>query len=618
MRENPRSPAALAAIQELDSRGAKGWRTLAGLIRDVAPKDAGAARTVVKALAGNGQKERRDALDRAWKASLPAVVRSDLAIALAPGYPDRESRLEAALFDASLPRRAELLPLLAARGLPDETLRKALHDELLAPDAYGLLVERGVQPNAKEMRFIARRAVADSGSIAAVRAFSAALKKGRRWPLLDAIALLTGDSDEALARSAHIFMLRVSGKDVARDPDIWRSWIAARRDRYEIPDAGSPGHIAAAVFAGVEYLRKDLLDDGKSYMTGRRAGPGPGNYPVGATALSVLALRAAGVKPDDPAIKKAIVTTLLPRDVNGLPTLPPRARTHNYTASILLMALASVDAKEHRNRIQALAHRIVASQLKNGQWSYSLKDGYADDRKKPGRKTRERMRRRPDTGDNSNTQYALLALRAARRAGADVDPAVWMRAMTFWLSNLTDRGWNYSRLHRYSTSVSMTAAGLGSVAICLEGLHDKSAGERIASHKGIAIGLQALGKKLLSTSYRGQDHYAYYGVERACILTGTRLFNAFDWYREGARLLVNAQDGDGAWGFTPADGRRGKGWRFGPAIETAYALLFLKRATTPVAGGKDRGVVKVKGDRRRTRPRRRTRIEGPLGIEFSR
>ncbi|MHC4452260.1 MAG: hypothetical protein ACYS0E_19320, partial [Planctomycetota bacterium] len=93
--------------------------------------------------------------------------------------------------------------------------------------------------------------------------------------------------------------------------------------------------------------------------------------------------------------------------------------------------------------------------------------------------------------------------------------------------------------------------------------------------------------------------YTYYGIERACILTGVRKFNAFDWYRIGALNLLTGQAADGS--FNAGDPRGG--WRYGAAIDTAYGLLFLKRATTPIVGGKDRGTVKVDLPERRTRKR---------------
>ena len=82
-------------------------------------------------------------------------------------------------------------------------------------------------------------------------------------------------------------------------------------------------------------------------------------------------------------------------------------------------------------------------------------------------------------------------------------------------------------------------------------------------------------------------HYDYlYGMERSCSLKRMRFVGSHDWYREGADVLLDAQK-DGGDG--PAVG--GAQTRY---AQTAFALLFLKRATSPtrfhapaVTGGPD-------------------------------
>ena len=88
---------------------------------------------------------------------------------------------------------------------------------------------------------------------------------------------------------------------------------------------------------------------------------------------------------------------------------------------------------------------------------------------------------------------------------------------------------------------------------------------------------------LLHGGFHKTHYYGYYGVERACILTGVRKFNDYDWYKEGARLLLRDQRDGGE--------RISKVRSYGTAVDTAYALLFLKRATTPIV--RKQGVIKV-------------------------
>ena len=66
----------------------------------------------------------------------------------------------------------------------------------------------------------------------------------------------------------------------------------------------------------------------------------------------------------------------------------------------------------------------------------------------------------------------------------------------------------------------------------------------------------------------GWYHYYLYGVERAGVFTETRHLSGHDWYREGAAILVSTLQEGRAWGSVQ---------------NTAFALLFLKKATAPVS-----------------------------------
>ena len=76
-------------------------------------------------------------------------------------------------------------------------------------------------------------------------------------------------------------------------------------------------------------------------------------------------------------------------------------------------------------------------------------------------------------------------------------------------------------------------------------------------------------------------HYYYlYGLERAAILGGRDLVGAHDWYLEGARYLLGEQAKDGHW----STGNLGGGdvtYKASDAVDTAWAILFLARATRP-------------------------------------
>ncbi|MHC4817604.1 MAG: hypothetical protein ACYTF8_06090 [Planctomycetota bacterium] len=589
VRQAPHSPAARAALAELGRRGVPGWRALASLIRHLSRKDVVAAGFAVRTLAAGDEEGRRKLLRGTYATTGAPEVRVALLTALARWYPVDAKLLHAALRDDRLPAREALFDELVRRGLAPELIHACLRDEQLALRAYDELVERGVSPGVEELAVVARAAACRGLQRRFARQFAERLKRGGRWNLARGIAALVGGPDEAASRGAHVLLLRVSGKDIVPDRDLWVSWIAARRDRYEIPPEDSAGAVAAAVFCGVDYLRADLLADGASVY---QRSPGNATYTTGATALTILALCAAGVPKDDPAIVKALRTSILKEDKGGVWILHPQRVHGTYVVSLVAMALAELDGEEHRHRIQALANRLAAGQLDSGQWTYRCGDRY---------KARVAFFRR--FGDNSNTQYAILGLRAAARAGAEVQPYVWMRAMTFWLGcQEWDGGWGYGHRLHSGRERSMTPAGIASIAICMEGLYGRRAARRILGQESIRRGLVRQGELLIQWGYRDVDQYTFYGVERACVLTGTRLFNDYDWYRAGARDLLRRQDDDGAWRRTG-----GINWRYGPAIDTAYAVLFLKRATTPIAGQRKDGIVVVPSAARQGGRARRSR-----------
>ena len=62
-------------------------------------------------------------------------------------------------------------------------------------------------------------------------------------------------------------------------------------------------------------------------------------------------------------------------------------------------------------------------------------------------------------------------------------------------------------------------------------------------------------------------YYYLYALERVGVLSGRRYIGDRDWYKEGAVFLLKKQNPSGAWG--------------NDVINTAFALMFLKRSTPP-------------------------------------
>ena len=85
---------------------------------------------------------------------------------------------------------------------------------------------------------------------------------------------------------------------------------------------------------------------------------------------------------------------------------------HFYTAGTSAMFLDAMGGENYERELKAISNYIVERQLSSGSWYYPNQEG---------------------TGDTSITQYSLLGLWAARRAGIEVPKSVWDRAAR-WLS----------------------------------------------------------------------------------------------------------------------------------------------------------------------------------------
>ena len=205
-----------------------------------------------------------------------------------------------------------------------------------------------------------------------------------------------------------------------------------------------PGPVTAAILRGRAALRQELFEDGVATWPQNPDWPGTR---VGATALAVLALRAAGLPKDDAAVQRALRTTLLVYPKEGEPSMRDDLDGYTYALSLLAMALESVDRTGVRLVKEAICRQLCEGQLPNGQWTYNCRrEGYGE---------------RPATGDNSNTQFAILGLRSLRRCGVPTEPGVIERTRDFWLSALNPYGgWGYGPKGSFHHEMSMTAAGI--------------------------------------------------------------------------------------------------------------------------------------------------------------
>ncbi|HEX7899155.1 MAG TPA: prenyltransferase/squalene oxidase repeat-containing protein [Planctomycetota bacterium] len=291
--------------------------------------------------------------------------------------------------------------------------------------------------------------------------------------------------------------------------------------------------------------------------------------------LTLLALVHGGVAPVDPAF------------ADGLERALAQELAMTYRVALLAMTLEEVDRLRYQNRIARCAQFLLDSQGENGQWSYGRATTYpsglpvdsTDPREagqvvvfeepKPGAKPAVRQKIKvaqqrvlPAGGDNSNSQYAALGLRACHDAGIVLPAEAVTRAADWWrTSQSPDGGWGYNGNNRAYGSMTVGAIGARAILLHIQGRDWKRDPVLRAG-----VDWETANFTVTDNPFRTGGHVLYYlyGLERAGMLCEIQKFGPNDWYASGARHLLTLQKPDGSWG---------------PHTDTAFAILFLKRAT---------------------------------------
>jgi hypothetical protein len=407
---------------------------------------------------------------------------------------------------------------------------------------------------------------------------------------------------------------------------IWAAGVPARAVESE--------DVKRAVDRGVEALR-------------RMQGPG-GTWPwtdIGATALAGLTLLQCGATPEDKAVQTA--ADAVRRTSVGL--------RHTYSISLAILFLDRLGDPGDVPLIESLTVRLMAGQDGAGGWTYDcppLSEAEArrlqaavDQRKelvgrrelpKPGAGKRtvkdlpEEIRQQVVAaenaiatmdvgggGDNSNTQFAALALWVGRRQGLPVERALQRLEHRFRASQNPDGGWGYlvnlapqqpnmpPMIGR--SAASMTCSGLICLAVAdasileigRERKPDGKPARDLGKDAHLIRGLQALGTVIdHPTNPRvgppamlpsgggvglppggvkggppipeqrvgGGTYYFLWSMERVAVALDLATIGKKDWYGWGAEILLTNQQLDGSWAGHPS------------GADTCFALLFLKRA----------------------------------------
>lgn len=305
--------------------------------------------------------------------------------------------------------------------------------------------------------------------------------------------------------------------------------------------------VRKSIDGGIQYLLKEQNQVRGSWNEIPR-------YTGGVTALCTLALLNSGVEPSHPQIQKALAF---------LRKIPP---SQTYSVALQTMAMCAATPREDLVLIQRNVNWLESIQQEGGQWSYAAARG----------------------GDNSNSQFAVLALHEAERAGAKVKPETWEKAAEYWRSCQNPGGsWSYTKVGGPELG-SMTCAGIAATVICEGRVSDPNASidngfaQCCQPNEGedrLEDALRWLGNNFSvrrNPGSRAWHLYYLYGLERVGRLTARRLIGEHDWYREGAEYLISQQNQfDKNWvGTGHAENR--------PHIATSLAMLFLSKGRRPV------------------------------------
>jgi len=223
-------------------------------------------------------------------------------------------------------------------------------------------------------------------------------------------------------------------------------------------------------------------------------------------------------------------------------------------------------------KIQDMAGLIVNGQSADGGWGYNYPDGKSD---------------------NSNTQFATVALWVARKygkPGGNVDKALKRAEEKFKNSQHSSGAWAYDQQGTpMEPSPSMTCAGLLGLALgagtdrrqqeaVFKGQGASGSGNLIDPHKRLSDDPKvARGKQFIVSSLphlvganAPPEHstYFWWSLERVCKLYRWKKINDVDWFTMGANWLISKQN------------KRTGGWAVddlmsSPNTDTAFALLFL-------------------------------------------
>lgn len=346
--------------------------------------------------------------------------------------------------------------------------------------------------------------------------------------------------------------------------------------------------IAGDLFAANKAKIDEAILKGQKYILAQNmSGPH--------ASLAVLAYMKSGGSKKAAAVQQ-IVAEILSKTKTGI-YVP--LQHHNYEAGVDLMTLEAMDDDDYLPAMQLMVNYLLKNQQPNGAWYYPEKlEG--------------------DCGDTSITQYAILGLWAAVRAGLEVPVEVWEKAALWHISRQReDGGFAYhpftpakNEYPEYALSTgNMSAAGSSNLLIIrrilfddvvidaevrpadarrrfgvLERFADEKLDQKRQTKGVVTLRPEKIDKSLkesvrwITSHYKDKGGtrdrifcYYLYCIERVAALMDVEKIGSHDWYDDGADELLLKQLPDGSWNDECTN-----------LSSTSLALMFLSKATTTI------------------------------------
>lgn len=335
------------------------------------------------------------------------------------------------------------------------------------------------------------------------------------------------------------------------------------------------------------------IQKGRAYLGSKLDGAAGGQK-----SLAAYALVKTGTDKADPRIQGAVAATLKAVQDHYSPGKPRFGHEFAYTVATHMFLLEAVDPELYEPELTALAGYMIEHQQGNGSWYYSISQSQAP---------------LEEGSDSSQTQFALLGLWAAQRAGVEIPSEVWQKAGAWFLRTQREDGSfayqpdNTLQPQLQEVRPSVTIAGTGSLLLIRHIFYpDSHWGENVvevatpkkskkhgvldqfrdeqtkepprtaalpaaALDKGVDRGIKAIVSRFSARS--NYQLYLFYAMERMAALMDSETIGPYEWYPYASRDLLLSQTADGAWSDNTGD-----------LPATSFAILCLSRATATLLG----------------------------------